>query len=338
MVVDVSALLWTLEWPSQGTVDTFISVFKVWVNARLLEADVHLCFDRYFEYSTKSSTRSARANATRVHQLERKTPLPARDAVLKNSANKKQLNTLLCDAILSDDNFLQHATQNHQLVVTGENDMPTQVSKGRKSPRLDLASTHEEADILITQQAIHLAKKDPESHVRVVCDDTDVFALPAYYYLSEKLQSSLTMQSPIMGRSCIDVKETARKHSAIVPELLALHALTGCDSAAATYGIGKTKAIAVVRKGYTLDQLGKPLANIVEVTEQATAFMGACYGITTPTSSMIKIRQKLWAVGHRRLANRQQHRSCVVCPQLQKRLSRTFIEHTTKSSLTGTVP
>ncbi|KAG0725210.1 hypothetical protein GWK47_039042 [Chionoecetes opilio] len=116
MVVDVSTLLWTLEWPSQGTVDTFISVFKVWVNARLLEADVHLCFDRYFEYSTKSSTRSARANATRVHQLERKTPLPARDAVLKNSANKKQLNTLLCDAILSDDNFLQHATQNHQLL------------------------------------------------------------------------------------------------------------------------------------------------------------------------------------------------------------------------------
>ncbi|KAG0725666.1 hypothetical protein GWK47_038169 [Chionoecetes opilio] len=295
MVVDVSALQWTLEWPSQGTVDTFISVFKVWVNARLLEADVHLCFDRYFEYSTKSSTRSARANATRVHQLERKTPLPARDAVLKNSANKKQLNTLLCDAILSDDNFLQHATQNHLQRWVGENDMPTQVSKGRKSPRLDLASTHEEADILITQQAIHLAKEDPESHVRVVCDDTDVFALLAYYYLSEKLQSSLTMQSPIMGRSCIDVKETARKHSAIVPELLALHALTGCDSVAATYEIGKTKAIAVARKGYTLDQLGKSLANIIEVTEQATAFMGACYGITTPTSSMTKIRQKLWA-------------------------------------------
>ncbi|KAG0712182.1 hypothetical protein GWK47_019033 [Chionoecetes opilio] len=98
-----------------------------------------------------------------------------------------------------------------------------------------------------------------------------------------------------MGRLCIDVKETARKHSAIVPELLALHALTGCDSVAATYGIGKTKAIAVARKGYTLDQLGKSLANIVEVTEQAAAFMGACYGITTPTSSMTKIRQKLWA-------------------------------------------
>ncbi|KAG0729729.1 hypothetical protein GWK47_003399 [Chionoecetes opilio] len=202
MVVDVSALLWTLEWPSQGTVDTFISVFKHQISSS----------QRYPGPSAR--TENSTAGSGRV---------------LKNSANKKQLNTLLCDAILSDDNFLQHATQNHQLVVTGENDMPTQVSKGRKSPRLDLASTHEEADILITQQAIHLAKEDPESHVRVVCDDTDVFALLAYYYLNEKLQSSLTMQSPIMGRSCIDVKETARKHSAIVPEFLALHALTGLE-------------------------------------------------------------------------------------------------------------
>ena len=167
--------------------------------------------------------------------------------------------------------------------------------KGRKRPRLDLASTHEEADIILTQQAIHLAKEDPESHVCVVSDDTDVFALLVHYYWSEKLVSSLTMHSPVKGRSCIDVKETARTHSEIMPEILAIHALTGCDSVAATYGIGKIKAIAVSRKGYTLDKLGKPSETITEVTDQATAFMGACYGITTPTSSMTKIRQKQWA-------------------------------------------
>ena len=40
--------------------------------------------------------------------------------------------------------------------------MPTQVSKGRKIPRLDIATTQEEADLIITQQAIHLAKEDGE--------------------------------------------------------------------------------------------------------------------------------------------------------------------------------
>jgi hypothetical protein len=79
-------------------------------------------------------------------------------------------------------------TQVHKFVVTTDRAVPTQVSKGRQTSRLDLALTHEEADILITQQAIHLAKEDPESRVCVVCDDTDVFALLLYVYSSEKLQ------------------------------------------------------------------------------------------------------------------------------------------------------
>ena len=56
-------------------------------------------------------------------------------------------------------------TQHHRLVVTGDDAVPTQVSKGRKIPRLDIATTEEEADLIITQQAIHLAKEDVESRV-----------------------------------------------------------------------------------------------------------------------------------------------------------------------------
>ena len=53
------------------------------------------------------------------------------------------------------------------------------------------------------------------------------------------------MQLPVKGRTCIDIKETAHKHADIVPSVLALHALTGCDSVAATYGVGKTTTIAI---------------------------------------------------------------------------------------------
>jgi 5'-3' exonuclease len=172
-------------------------------------------------------------------------------------------------------------TQEHQLVVTGDEAVPTQVSKGRKMPRLGLASTHEEADIIITQQAIHVSKEGPESRVCVLCDDTDVFALLLFFYSREKLQSSLTMQSPIHSRSCNGVKETVCKHCTMIPEILALHALTGCDSVAASYGIGKKTAITVVQKGYTLDQLGQLTADIANITKQATAVMAACYEINT---------------------------------------------------------
>ena len=210
--MDVSAVLWAVAWPNNGTVDTFISGFKTWLSVRLLEADVHLRFDRYRDYSTKSTTRSARAAATRVHQLDLRTPIPAQDAVLKNSANKAQLNSLICEQILTDDQFLHNVTQHHRLVVTGYEAVPTQVSKGRKLPHLDLASTHEEADIIIAQQAIHLAKEDEKSQIGVLCDDTDVFVMLGYFSAKENVRSSLTMESPIQVRSCIDIRHTARQH------------------------------------------------------------------------------------------------------------------------------
>ena len=62
----------------------------------------------------------------------------------------------------------------------------------------------------------------------------------------------------------------------------------GLDSGAATHGLGKTNAIAVDRKGYTLDLLGQPMAdvNINKVVKEATLFIAAYYGFKTPRSSM----------------------------------------------------
>ena len=212
--MDVSAVIWTVDWPTHGTVGTFISGFKAWFRVRVSEADVHICFDRYRDYSTKSTTRSSRAAATRVH--------------------------LTSCTLKHHEQYLQQVTQHHRVVVTGDDAVPTQVSKGRKIPRLDIDTTQEESDLIITQQAIHLAKEDGESRVCVLCDDTDVFALLVYFFSREQHQSSMTMESPIHDRSCIDIKETARKHDAIISAILPLHALTGCDSVAATYGLGKT--------------------------------------------------------------------------------------------------
>ena len=78
-----------------------------------------------------------------------------------------------------------------------------------------------------------------------LCDDTDMFALLVYIFSKEKVQASLKMGSPIQGHSYIDIKATARRHASIT-SILPLHGLTGCDSIAATYGVGKTKAIAEI--------------------------------------------------------------------------------------------
>ncbi len=99
-------------------------------------------------------------------------------------------------------------------------------------PGLEHVTTQEESDPIVNQQAIHLEKEEEESRVGVIYVGTDVFALLVNLFSREQIQSSMTMESHIHGRSCIDIKETARQKDAIIPTSLPLH---GCDSGAATY-------------------------------------------------------------------------------------------------------
>ena len=50
-------------------------------------------------------------------------------------------------------------------------------------------------------------------------------------------------------RTIVDMNATVEKYSQFIPSLLALHALTGCDTVPKYYGIGKNKAFnALVKK------------------------------------------------------------------------------------------
>ena len=80
----------------------------------------------------------------------------------------------------------------------------------------DLCSTHEEADILITQHAISLSLLGKS--VRVVCNDTDVFVLLVHFYNSKCKGNNATpmiMSSPLKERAVIDIRATAEAHSDI---------------------------------------------------------------------------------------------------------------------------
>ncbi len=296
VVFDVSAVLWTIDWPAKGTVQTFVQGFRVWLASKLIKSDVYLAFDRYLDYSTKSSTRATRSTTSaRVHKLNLKSPLPSRDSVLRSTHNKVQMNHLICEHILTDRDFLRHATQDHHLVVTGDDAVPTQVFKGRKLPHVQLTSKHEEADIIMTQQAIFLGQ-NPQARVSVVADDTDVFALLLHHYAAQNLQCPMIMQSPIHGRTCIDIPATVKKHSDITSQVLALHAISGCDTVAATYGVGKVTAISVAKKGLKLDTVGKVDGDMKQVETEAIAFMVACHSSKLKCDSMTECRQRMWAL------------------------------------------
>ena len=104
--------------------------------------------------------------------------------------------------------------------------------------RFDLKTTHEEADdhVIIPQQAVALADMVCET-INVICDDTDVFVLLAHNFEEESLSVSLIMESTSRSRSSIDIGATVPNHSDIVPQLMAAHAVSGCDTVGCYHGI-----------------------------------------------------------------------------------------------------
>ena len=162
-----------------------------------------MIFDRYQDYSTKSVTRDARTcEASRVYQLSPNTPLPSQKAVLTVSENKKQLIQIICSSLVEDVAFHSQHTNMHKLVVTGS-DVPKEIYQGVVIERRDIATSHEEADNIIAQQALLCAKEQTGTSI-VIADDTDVFVLLLYHYNNEHVMSPMLMTSPIQQRTIID--------------------------------------------------------------------------------------------------------------------------------------
>ncbi len=296
-VIDGSAMLWTVHWPTSGKVRDFYDKFKKKIEELLKIGDVYLIFDRYLEYSTKSATRKTRgAEASRVFQLKSWTPLPAMKVVLPVTENKKQIIDILIKEFIEDDAFHQKHLQVHKLILTGEETTPVEISKGGiVIKRQDMNTTHEEADNIIVQQVL-MAVTENCHGVNVISDDTDVFILLLHHYLANDLELLVTMESPSKSkdRMVVDIGKTVRQHKDIIPELLPAHALSGCDTVACCFNIGKCTILKTLKSGYSLSLLGMKDANMPHVMKQATACMTACYGQPN-CKTMSDARLKVWA-------------------------------------------
>ena len=77
----------------------------------------------------------------------------------------------------------------------------------------------------------------------VTADDTDVYILLLHYYSQKELNIPMFRESSVHGRQTTDIRATAKEHANILPNLLAAHELTGCDTVAPCYGIGKMKIL-----------------------------------------------------------------------------------------------
>ena len=103
------------------------------------------------------------------------------------------------------------------------------------------------------------------------------------------------MVSPIHSRSMIDINATVNQHRDIIPNLLAAHERTGCDTVAPYFGTGKSVALNVLRSGvHSLSSIGDTNCTLSDIMSQATPYILACYG-QTKCMTMTEARQKMWA-------------------------------------------
>jgi len=180
----------------------------------------------------------------------------------------------------------------HKLIITVSSDIPVEIHRNNIMDRVDLQTTHEEADVIIPRQVMQ-AIEEGAVCVKVICDDTDVFVLLLHVYLTMNLTCTVLMESTSAYRTIVDIGATTQKNKAIIPSLLAAHALSGCDTVARLTGIGKIKVIKQLVKGLHLDHLGVKDASFDLVLSEATSFIAACYG-SYNKASMSDDRYEVW--------------------------------------------
>ena len=75
------------------------------------------------------------------------------------------------------------------------------------------------------------------------------------------------MEATSKERKSIDIQATVHLHKDIAGQLPAAHALSGCDTVAQLWGIGKTRVVQVLKAGHQLSELGNSSAALADVVQ-----------------------------------------------------------------------
>ena len=127
-----------------------------------------MIFDRYFEYSIKSETRTEQAGEQACRR-----PLPPQKVTLTVTQNKVQLIAFTCMHLTER---CQLQPNHHRLVIIGKDHVPVELWMGILSSRQDLRTTHEEADVIMVQRML-MAAQDGAARINIVCEVIDVFVV-----------------------------------------------------------------------------------------------------------------------------------------------------------------
>ncbi|KAK3917997.1 LexA repressor [Frankliniella fusca] len=203
---------------------------------------VDVVFDRYNKHSIKAETRQKRTATSRPIRraiTSRAVPLPKSwSNYITLEENKSELADFISNEILTA-NYGQTT-----VVVAGGFTDELQVNASNGMDCSSLQSTHEESDTRVILHAVN----SPHSRVVVSARDTDVFVLLLHHFKSMKCKECFMMAGTAKDRKYVPIHTVCAQMSVNERKnILAFHALTGCDTNSFIAGIGKRGALAVYR-------------------------------------------------------------------------------------------
>ena len=80
----------------------------------------------------------------------------------------------------------------------------------------------------------------------VIADDSYIFVLLCHFVFHRDITGKVYMDTPKKERELMDKNASVEKHHTIMPDFLAAHALTECDTVAPHHGIGKLTVFRVL--------------------------------------------------------------------------------------------
>ena len=248
VIIDGNEKLYQIAWPKTGTVRHLLHNFR---RAAEGQCRTIVIFDRYDERSIKTLERVRRAGTALCPKLKLtvETALPARDAIMKNSHNKEELIKIICN---------ENVSPTVQMLWEGNSEYK-----------------HEEADCNII--AVIKSLIEPDKHIQVVADDTDIFALLVFF--CGKWQHAVQLSMKKSDGRVIDINATTDQLGRKSSHLLAVHALSGCDTVSYMFGKGKTSAVSRMMEtgDVGLDALGEKEADLSDVITAGHRFISTLY-------------------------------------------------------------
>ena len=295
-----------MYWPADGKVCDLVSGVASYLARELTSSvqGVHLIFDRYREFSIKGGARAARAqvntpddagdtNSTEF-MLTLDSPLPPQSVCLKVTENKVRLISLITDNVCR---YVKEYISAHQyIIVSGPNDVPIKLTAASPEPEdcEVLRNTHEEADTIIIHHVVESASNNGTATIHVRCNDTDVFVLLCHFKHALTIDANILMVPLSQKMKPIDINQTVSEHKNIIPHLLSMHVITGCDTVSKMHGIGKIKALTQLKTGNFPPPLGDLNVSHEALVKKGTSFIGVCYGNPSSLTSMSGHRLRKW--------------------------------------------